>query len=115
MKNFIITIIIYRACLLRIRPLEWYLWPTWQTDSSLGTRAKWITIKLIRKEGFETSSYKVAYRNGMLISFLCFTLQFTRWKYVHELQTIYGADYDCNQDPEWREKYEQLCATEFFN
>lgn len=115
MKNFIITIIIYRACLIRIRPLEWFLTPTWHGDGSLGNGSKWITVKREYQGQIEYLNYKLAYRTGILISWLCFTLQFTRWKYFKELVTIYGKDYDYNHDPLWKEKYEQLCATDYFN
>lgn len=119
MPLIILTIIIYKQCLIRIKPLKWFLIPTWEPDSSIGIRAKWVTIKKPYNDGtipnYGNANYKIAYRTGMIVSWLCFTLQFTRWKYVEELQSIYGVDYDCNTDPEWREKYERLCETGYFN
>lgn len=121
MKNFIITLIIYRACKLYIKPLEWFILPAWKEDSSLGNGSKWIIVKYPYDEHHptgltsSTNNFRIAYRSGIIISWLCFTLQFTKWKYVEELRSIYGVDYDYTGDLEWREKYERLCKTDYFN
>src|SRR5688572_12764034 len=117
MKNLILTIIIYKNFLIRIKPLVWYIVPIWHTDSGIGSGSKdvWVKIPSYKLEaGYQGKWLRRQYRVGMIIHWLCIELQFTYWRDT-EVAEIYSANYLCDEDPQWREKYEQLDKTGYFN
>jgi hypothetical protein len=115
--NFFITIIIYKLFLIRIKPLTWYVIPTWHTDGGIGSGSRdvWVKVPSSKSEdGFVGKWFRRSYRKGKIINWLCLELQFTFWQDT-EVADVYPAKYKCGEDPAWREKYEQLCETDCFN
>lgn len=115
MDNFIITIIIFNPSLIKIHPAKWFLWPHWLKKDQSSEKMEIVNAKFQYPNGNQSiTSFKRRYQVAFIIQWLCFTIQITYMRKT-EVADIYPADYNYGTDPEWKEKYERLSATDFFN
>lgn len=102
-----IQIIIWKQFYIRLDLLAWFIIPTIRTEYT-GSHREYVQI---HEQGRMCPRKSLRH---LIIQFLCFTFFIPYWR-ITEVGKIYPKDYNLEQDPQWKDRYNRLCETEYFN
>lgn len=112
-----ITITIYKNYKLILMFTDWFIWPVWKrnwdvTYSSEQIEVAFDTGSLDRPVG---SHYIPLHaQTDFYIWFLFFKFHFPKWHTFEDVASIYPANYNWKDDPDYDKKYQQLANSGYF-
>lgn len=113
-----ITITIYKNYKLVITPTDWFIWPVWKRDWNQTFKTKQIEIAFKWTDNTEKNygTHYATYRaqTDFYIWVLFFRVHFPSWWTSEEVASIYPANYNWKDDPDYDEKYQRLADTGYF-
>lgn len=123
METFIIKFIFTKNVRIHLHLLTWFILPQWRDDHSKGTKKKYVAGKIpvsANSEGSEEwadTAFLRQYETGLIVQWLCFTFACTYMKTNKDVAGIYPANYkwEFESPTEWRDRYDSLCATDYFS
>lgn len=112
----IINITIYKNIRLAITLLDWFIWPIWRRNHDITYQRRHIEVAWRHPdtENVQTESHVIKKQTDFYIWLLCFRLHFPSWWRNKDVASIYPENYKWREDPEYNEKYDRLCETEYF-
>lgn len=115
MKNLIkilIRIVIYKKWLIDIDPFNWFVWPVWKHGETFDH--KHIDIRHYMENGDDgITGVATHWKSTRKVFFLCFMFQYVIWQRT-EAADIYPKGYDYKTDNDWKEKYDLLAKSGYY-